>query len=167
MATTAAYALVGDLLLGAVPVPSDAQMYVDQAAEEIDSRIGIKYATPVVVDNSVESRPTALLLKKINIWLASGRLVLAKNAGKDLNLHAYGKYMVDQATAALDSIVNGTVILPGAALATADATQASGPVSVNADDYSPVEEFGSVFGNPANTVLQRSRIVLLGSPYTW
>lgn len=163
----AAYAVQADLLLGNIPVPTDFQKYLDAGADEIDSQIGFKYATPVVPDNSVEQRPAGLLLKKINAWLATGRIVLARDAGgEDDQLHQYGQYMVQEALKALNDIVTGAVILPGVDLATPDNSTVTGPQISNGEDASLVDEFNTVFGNPAMDVLNRYNVVS-GNPYTW
>lgn len=164
-----AYAVTADLLLGNVPVPADAQKYLDAAAEEIDSKIGFRYATPVVADTSPEQRPVGLLLKRINAWLATGRIVLAKDAaGEDDQLHQYGQYLVSEATKALDQIVDGSIVLPGVDLATIDASKVTGPAGVWGDEESLVEAFSTTFGNPNTMTLNRlNQIPPLGNPYTW
>ncbi len=166
---TEPYCELADLLMGNIPVPSDAQKYIDQAADEIDSKIGMKYATPVVVDSSPESRPTTLLLKRINTWLATGRMILARDAGgEDDQLHQYGLYLVNEATAALNAIVDGSVTLPGATPVTPDDNLSSAPIISNVDNTSAVESFGEVFGNPASQALTAPRYPwAYGNPYTW
>jgi hypothetical protein len=167
--TTEPYCITSDLMLGNIPIPTDAQKYVDLAAEEIDSKIGFKYATPVVVGSSPEERPTTLLLKKINAWLASGRLIMAKDAGgEDDQLHQYGFYLVNEAMAALNAIVDGSVVLPGATPATPDDNLSSAPIISNVDASSAVEDFACVFGSPAQQVLAQPRYpYATGNPYTW
>lgn len=164
-----AYAVIVDLLLGNVPVPADAQKYLDATAEEIDSRIGFRYATPVVADTSPEQRPVGLLLKRINAWLATGRIILAKDAaGEDDQLHQYGEYLVREANKALDQIVDGTIVLPGVDLATPEASTVTGPDAAWGDSESLVEAFGTTFGSPALQSLNRlNQIPPLGNPYTW
>lgn len=164
----ATYCDVEDLLLGSnMPTPTGASKFVTQACDEIDSVIGFKYATPVVVDDSPESRPTTLLLKKIAIWLASGRLILAQaNGAEDDQIQQYGRYLVEQALAALNAIGDGTIVLPGAPPATEGTTFPTGPQITNVDETSQVEDFTAVFGNPAQMVVTR-QYVPSGFPYTW
>lgn len=157
--STQPYCTVNDLILGNIPIPADAQRYVDQAAEEIDSVIGFKYETPVVVENSAEGRPVTLLLKRLNFSLASGRLILALAApGEDDQIQQYGKYLVDQVHATLKMIVSGEILLPGAPEVGGGSAKSTGPVAYFEDDVSPVEQFGVMFGNPAAEVLTRVRL---------
>lgn len=111
------YCQVSDLLVGNLPTSSlNPQLYVTQAAEEIDTRLGFKYQTPFdISQSSALVRPAVLLLKKINVHLATGRLILgAYNAIEDVQLNSYGKSLVDDAEAALDMIYNGIIVLTGA-----------------------------------------------------
>lgn len=168
MTTTVAYCEQADLQIANIPLPSDAQKYVMSTAEEIDSKLGMRYVTPIVVTETPANRPTRLLLKNINSWLGAGRLLLASGApGEDDQLHQYAIYLVREAQAALASIMDGTVPLPGATPINTDSPPVTGPVISNLDDASGVESFGAVFGNPASTVITRQRSVLPGWPYTW
>jgi len=164
MATTVPYCQLSDLLFGNIPVPTTAGQYLDQGAEEIDSVIGLKYATPVVASDNVEQRPARLLLKRINIWLSTGRCILAiSGGGEDDQLHSYGLYLVLEATKALTAIADGTVILPGVPPATETEDRASGPAITNVDNASAVEAFSDVFGNPASNVITAVRPIPYGS----
>lgn len=169
----ATYCVAADLLLGNVPTPASASIYVQEAADEMDSIIGLQYVTPVVLDPNIQvQRSGFLLLKKINVWLASGRLLMALDAGgEDDQLHQYAKYLVDQALMALAQIQDGTVILPGATPVNPGSDQrVTGPQASFADDTSVVEQFGTVFGNPAQSSLLACRPpVYYGgpSPYTY
>lgn len=151
-----AYSETEDLLLGNVPEPEDAERYVNDAADEIDSKIGFRYATPIVLDVNISAqRPGALLLKRINQWLSTGRLILAYDAaGEDDQLHQYGEYLVREATMAIGQIADGTITLPGALPANPDSLPQTGPVASFADDYSLVESYSEIFGNPAVTALE-------------
>lgn len=156
-----AYSEVADLLLGNIPTPSGTtpQKYVDDGADEIDARIGFKYATPIVVGESAEQRPVKLLLKKINNWLASGRLIMALDGGgEDDQLHQYALYLVTEANKALDAIVEGEIILPGVDPASPSSNIVTGPQMVVGDEYSLVEAYGAVFGDPAKIAVERTRI---------
>lgn len=165
MATTEPYCGVTDLIFGNIPVPESAPQYVAQAAEEIDSIIGLKYATPVVASDNAEQRPVRLLLKKLNIWLATGRCILAiAGAGEDDQNHAYGLYLVEQALAALQSISDGSVVLPGIDPATPTTNQSSGPMIHNEDSYSAVEGFRHTYGDPARQAIHNARHPVL-PPY--
>lgn len=168
MPETITYCELVDLEWGNIPAPVNAQFWLNKGAEEIDGKIGFVYATPVMLDNSTEQRPAKLLLKRINAWLAMGRAILAIAAGaEDNQLHQLGKYYVDEATKALDSIVDGSVILPGVDPTTPTSDQQTGPMISNVDTASSVEAFNATFGNPAETAIQLIRSPLVGNPYTW
>lgn len=154
-------------LYGNIPAPSNIGEFVNAAAEEIDSRLGLQYVTPVVLDiNNPKQRPAVLLLKRINSWLAAGRSILALDAGgEDDQIHQYGKSLVDQSLMALDQIVDGTILLPGADPVTPDEQRVTGPIASFADDASLVESYGDTFGNQAQQVIDRPRLVFYGEPY--
>lgn len=158
MSTTIPYCQLSDLLFGNIPTPASAGQYMALAAEEMDSQIGLKYSTPVVVSDNAESRPTRLLLKKINIFLATGRCVMAvSGGGEDDQIHQYGRSLVDEALAALAAIVNGVIVLPGADPVSPDDNLSSGPMVSNVDATSRVEDFTGVFGNPAQAAIEVPR----------
>ena len=161
------YSEVEDLILGNIPTPANAQKYVDDGADEIDARIGFKYATPIVVGESAEERPVRLLLKRINNWLASGRLIMALDGGgEDDQLHQYGLYLVTEANKTLDQIVDGEIVLPGVDPASPSSEIVTGPQMTTGDAYSLVEGFGEVFGNQATQTLERLRPPAV-YPYPW
>lgn len=169
-----AYCGTGDLLLGNVPVPSSAAKYVDLAAEEMDSFLGLQYATPVVLDeNNPQQRAAFLLLKRINIWLASGRLLMALDAaGEDDQVHQYAKRLVDESLVALKQISDGSILLPGVDPLNPEVQRTTGPVASFADDSSMVESFNTVWGNPASDALGRTSLPYSGylnplDRYTW
>lgn len=160
----ATYCEVTDLIFGNIPVPATAQKFVTQASDEIDSKIGFRYATPVVLSSSTEQRPALLLLKKIAIFLATGRCILAVGgASEESRIHQYGIYLIQQADQALKDIVDGKTILPGVELATPANSKSSGPMIANVDTASSVEAFNDVFGNPASNAITRPRV----SPYLY
>jgi hypothetical protein len=165
------YCETEDLLLGNVPIPTTAAKYVQDAADEMDSRLGLRYVTPVILDGNVPAqRPGVLLLKRINTWLASGRLLMALDAaGEDDQVHQYADRLVREAMAALKMIEDGEILLPGAEPVNPTESRTTGPVASWGDDASPVEEYDNVFGNHAAIALTRDRLPYYGprSPYTW
>ena len=86
-----AYSEVGDLLIGDMPVGvlTSKQKFVDDATNEIDSYIGVRYVTPLSLADTDPStgwpnaipRHVRLHISRINNHLASGRLILAVAAG--------------------------------------------------------------------------------------
>lgn len=117
--------------------------HIKNAAETIDMTISKLYAVPVdVTAGSPVSTYAKILLKKINYTLASGNLILEiEDLGEDNKLHAYGKYLVDEAMMALKAIADGSVVLPDVPPANPDDPGASPmPIFVgNIDPISPVE----------------------------
>jgi phage gp36-like protein len=137
------YSEVADLILGDIPEPKDAIRWVQDATDEIDSKLGIRYVTPIIIDDAVPAyRSTALLLKRVNNWLASGRLIVAKAAsGSENQMNAYGVYLLTQAESTLDQMMAGEMPLPG--LTPIDSTDVvtTGPQINNLDAQSNVESF--------------------------
>lgn len=149
-----AYCVVGDLLTGDIPLPVvvSATQYVNSAADEIDAALGQVYVTPIVLDvTSPAVRPSALVLKGINAKLASGRIIMAADAGgQDTVLHAYGLSLVREAQATLTELRASAETLPGATpvtTITAGQSVGRGPIIVNRDVTSQVESFYDFF-NP-------------------
>lgn len=100
--------LIGDIATGGALDPTK---YVSDAADEIDSKIGFRYVTPVVTNNV--PRPVALLLKRLNAHLASGRLILAATiSAEDERLNAYGENLVASVELSLLAIAEGEQVLP-------------------------------------------------------
>lgn len=128
-----AYSEVSDLLLGPVLVSQsvDKQKFINQAAEDMDAKLGWIYDLPLSPQRAegapyTDPQPDAdpendwkalplherLLLKGINNKLASGRLLLTLDiAGEGTTLHAYGWQLVREANAELLIISNGEVFL--------------------------------------------------------
>lgn len=149
----AAYCSTDDLLMGEIPIPAyiDSQKIVDDAADEIDSKIGYRYNTPVNIGvGTPVVRPAVLLLKRINAHLATGRLLLQlASPAEQPKVHAYGLYLVQESQRALDSIVSGEIILDGAVgLPGADTEPATAPMISNLDAESNVEAFYDRISNP-------------------
>lgn len=169
MASTA-YCEVGDLLIGDIPTPVyiDKQKFVDDAADEIDSWLGARYVTPIVLTESLPAqRPSFLTLKRVNAHLASGRLLLSAAAGgEDTDLHRYGWQLVNDALAALRSLLNGEPIIVGAIDAdhAGSSTPAGSlPLIVNGDPYSQVDGFYEIL-TPGQTSVDPAGYYPLGLP---
>ena len=149
-----AYCEATDLLVGDMPLPKALrpQQYVDDAADEIDSMIGFIYATPVdiVSDGTPVKRPVRLLLKRLNVLLASGRLITAMSSNSQRSdLHPYGASLIREATDVLKQIAAGDLLLPGVPPADPEASDTStGPLIANIDAESNVESFYNRIANP-------------------
>lgn len=158
MTVVDAYCQPEDLLLGDVPTSSESASgkYCVDAADEIDSRIGHIYQTRVVIVDpappgtpSPVSRPARLLLKRINVWLATGRLLMAQDAsGEESSVHAYALKLVTDASAAIDMIAYGQIVLDGAPKVSGYSEVSSGPIYANLDSESSVEAFYNRIANP-------------------
>lgn len=142
-----AYCVVGDLLTGDIPLPVvvSPQQYIASTAEEIDAALGHLYITPIVLDvTNPAVRPSALTLKNVNAKLASGRIIMAADAGgQDTTLHAYGLSLVREALTTLTELRASADTLPGAVvIESAMATRVSrGPILINPDATSRVDDF--------------------------
>lgn len=143
------YSTVDDLLLGDIPLGSrvDANKFVQDAADEMDSALGFIYVTPIDTSATGVPRHVGLLLKRINNHLASGRLILAVSAGgEDTMVQAYGLSLIKAALDLLVRITSGTV-LEGVPLHNpADAN--TGATVKNVDANSGVEMFYDYFMTP-------------------
>lgn len=139
------YSKTEDLLTGDLPLSggTDAPRYVQDASDEIDSKIGYVYQTPVDISDSSEiSRPARLLLKRIANFLASGRILMALHSqNQRLEVNAYAERLIKEATDALDAIVNGVIILDGALVVNPDGAPVTAPLINNLDPESNVEAF--------------------------
>lgn len=141
----ATYATPDSGLLGGIPVadPNQLSAYFQDAADEIDAAIGILYETPVTKSGGGGPLPrrVTLLLARINRYLASGRYILAvAAAGEDSGLHAYGRSLVADASAALKNIVTGSSELDALRIPDPGLGR-RGPRLVNAESKSNVDEF--------------------------
>lgn len=151
-----AYATKDDLLTGDIPLAGkygDGTPFVNFAADEIDAQIGHIYVTPVTYANASDplSKPAQLLLKKINILLASGRIILDMAAGsEDDSLHSYGSSMLREGINLLKFISTGKIDLYGANRISQETETADTAVTVIQDDpYSLVESFYDRMATPA------------------
>lgn len=147
------YSTVGDLLTGDlhISLKIDKQKFIDDAAEEIDSKIGFLYTLPLPFVSLPKHQQ--LLLKQINNKLASGRLILTLDiVGEENALHAYGLRLVNEAMGELMLIANGQVDLDAPRLVPADDTYVDKtPAGYNRDAESAVDQFENSFmrGEPS------------------
>ena len=146
------YCEVVDLLIGDIPTSAklDPQKYVNDAADEIDSKIGFVYTTPIPVFDPTP-RPVVLLLKRLNAHLATGRMILAATIlMEDKILNAYGKTLVADVEASLVLIGTGQLILDGVIPSGLNALpKAHVPLIMNKDSESAVDAFYDRVVNPA------------------
>lgn len=138
------YCVQADLLLGEIPTPSymDVLKYIDNASEEVDVALGQLYTTPIEVVEIAQNKPTTLFLKQVTAKLATGRIIMAAATGKqDIEVNAYGKYLIDEAWGAIANVLSGNYVLPGATQIDAPASDVGGVRLKNVDAISQVEGF--------------------------
>lgn len=151
---TGAYCALGDLRKGDIPLPTymgNGTSYISAASDEIDAALGHLYKTPITFDDPpgsgtvpLTARPAALMLKKINWLIASGRLILdLAAAGENDNQHAYGMGMLKEGLGLLKQIVDGEITLTGADIVDPPEGQqpTTGPTIHNEDPASLVQGF--------------------------
>lgn len=150
------YSAKGDLLLGDLPLPAyvDVDKIIRDVADEIDSHVGFVYQTPFdLSDDSLLSRPSRLLIKRISVHLSTGRIILSvATTGEQNDTHAWGRRLVSDAMAALAAIRNGTFFLEGATLLPQANVEVTTPLIFNEDARSQVEAFYGALENPTYRV---------------
>ncbi len=132
------YSSVEDMLIGDVQSGIlNKENFVRDAAKEIDAKIGVRYQTPV--DLAILERHSRLLLERINNHIASGRFLMAANAGDD-SIHSYGRMLVREAYQELELIANGSLPLEGADVQDW-LTDTTGPTIRSQDEESALDAF--------------------------
>lgn len=149
-----AYSADTDLLTGSIPTPDylSPAKFVSDAADEIDSKLGFIYETPIVLEEAdPATRPARLLLKRINNFLATGRLLMAvASPEEDDRVHAYASRLINEANLSLGMIAKGEIDLAevGAVkLPAADGPEMR-PLVKYGDAESNVEAFYDRVANP-------------------
>jgi hypothetical protein len=93
-----------------VAPPAVKQQFIKVALDDIDSKLGFIYVTPIDV-GSLPSHQ-AKLLKTMAAKLASGRLIMANALGQEnSSVHAYAAYLCREAEMELMNIANGVIDL--------------------------------------------------------
>lgn len=157
-----AYSSKDDLLLGSIPISSELNpdKIVQDASDEIDSKLGHIFDTPFDLNEATTDleRPARLLIKRINNFLATGRLILAvASPEENQNLHAYGWQLIQEANAAIAAIISGDITLEGVTLLEKENAQVSTPLINNLDAESNVEAFYDRIANPDYVYLTTPR----------
>ena len=146
------YSEVPDLMLGDIRLPTrfgDGSSWIANAADEIDAQIGHIYVTPIDLADTPENRPALLVLKKINNFLASGRIIMdMAAAGEDRDLHAYGLSLISEATRLLTLLSSGQISIPGATPIPGTEGALAGPQIFQEDEFSLVEDFYQRYTRP-------------------
>ena len=133
--------LVGDMVFGSLDVTD----FINQAANEIDSKLGVIYKLPLsaAVGQTFVNLPQyqQLIVKNINIKLASGRLFLTTAADDTSSLHQYGMRLVQEAMSELMAIANGLVELSAERREPIGQEQDRIPRTLNHDEESMVDQY--------------------------
>jgi len=149
------YSTVDDLLTGDLLISQkvDKQKFVQDAADEMDSKLGFLYELPLApcVTDPPPAVPATLepheilLLKGINNKLASGRLILTLDiAGEETVLHAYGLRLITEAMNDLMLVANGNVLLSACRQEMVAGLRSNRtPLCVNRDEESAQDMFES------------------------
>lgn len=138
------------MLLGNIPLPpgNKPSNAVDRAADEIDGALGFLYQTPIR-SSGPHQRAVSALMGNLNNWLASGRLGQELTASTQrVELHAYFDSLIRQAQAVLKKIVDGEIVLEGVPTPGGTTPAAYGPILLNKDDSSNVDDFYDKVSNP-------------------
>lgn len=167
------YAEIGDLRLGNIPLPAGdkATRSIAAAAREMDAWIGQRYVVPVT-PTGAHQHAVKSLLRTINSWLASGRLIEELTAStQTVEIHAYANRLISEAVAALRAIASGEIVLHGCPLLGegeegSGVTTATGPMIINVDDSSPTQYFYDEINNPLYSVQNRDKMILI-APGIW
>ncbi|URG17385.1 head-to-tail connector protein [Rhodococcus phage Mbo2] len=135
--------------LGDLEIPRGQTMdeWVIKAADEMDGILGQTYRLPLDTNMDIpDHKADALLLKKINEFLAAGRLLLAAaGTGQDNSLNAYGSDLVNSAIKELARISSGRTVLESGELLDLEKPTV-GVMGLNRDASSYVDQFYSAFG---------------------
>jgi len=111
------YSDTTDLLTGSLNLTKlNPALFVGNASDYVDSRVGMRYVTPFDISGSGPlNNSSKLILKQIANAYASGTLLMAAFSPiEDKQLNAYGQKLVDYAEVQLIKIITGEILLPGA-----------------------------------------------------
>lgn len=137
----------------------------------MDSWIGQRYVVPVSPIGKYQHAVKSLL-RTVNSWLATGRLIEELTASSQtVEIHAYANKLIAEAIATLQAIARGDIVLHGCALLGegdegSEVTVGTGPIIINVDDSSPTQYHYDEITNPLYTVQNRDRLALI-APSIW
>jgi hypothetical protein len=145
-----AYCEAADLLLDdtAREVNDELDRYCALGADEIDAAIGERYHTPVSISDPAVSRSAVLLLKNLNVFISTGRILMKDfTPTEGMTVHKYAQYLLDEAKRMLEAIKNGEQDLPGVPVDSGGDTPpiVDNVLIGNVDPTSPVEAFYNDF----------------------
>lgn len=145
MAARAPYCTADDMLLGDLQVPRNVSIdqWILSTAEEMDAWLGQVYKLPIQLDPMTPGHQAdILLLKKINRFLATGRIIISANAAaSDSRLHAYGAQLISDAERELARITAGRTVLEGGELLVEEVMRSQPLIITHRDAHSYVDTF--------------------------
>lgn len=105
-----------DLLItnGMTVASGDMEKFIKVAQDEIDSKIGFTYLTPLDIGSTNTLMPAnqKTLIKSIAVRLATGRLIMGTALGGQAEtVNAYGLFLIKEAESDLMAIANGQIDL--------------------------------------------------------
>jgi hypothetical protein len=143
------YCTRDDLLFGTTKVPEPFQdKHVNAAADEIDAALGEVYVLPLAPPDVVPAANTwqalpqhvKLYLKRCNVFIASGRLLMETSSRGQEGDDAYAMYLLREGQNLLAQMVNGQVDL-GAVKVASMGDSGGGPSIQQYDTTSGVDHF--------------------------
>lgn len=104
-----AYCAVPDLLVGDLPISiQSGEQFINAASDEIDMKLAGEFTWP----HSPLSVQAQLILKRMNVLIGTGRLIMAQAVGsEDTGTHAYGTYLLREGQMLLAAVIGGDVVL--------------------------------------------------------
>jgi|SRR6187431_2194660 len=113
----------------------------ESSANELDSKLGARYVTPIVASASDPvQQPTAYWLQNVSSMIAAGRFMLSTSApGSQDTANNYGMYLLNMANAAISEVLTGQRDLVGIAEQGDTGQEFKGPAVINGDAYSQVD----------------------------
>lgn len=115
----------------------------ETASNEVDSTLGVRYVTPIVVSPiDPATRAAAYWLQNVSALVAAARLMLSISApGSQDTANNYGQYLLRNAQALMQDVITGKVDLPGAEEVSSNDSVIQGATILNQDRYSQVDLF--------------------------
>ena len=140
-----AFCTVSDLVMGDVTIgPSvNVPSYILRAANEITLKLSQKFKTPLTYQSSDPANAiTTNFLRDVNSNIATGRIIMSLSVNRELErVNAYANRLLRDGTEAINSVLEGTIVLPGLIPATAAVVTEQNILVGNQDQFSGVDAF--------------------------
>jgi len=115
----------------------------EAASNELDSKLGVRYVTPIVasVSDPVQ-QPTAYWLSTVTAMIAAARFMLSTAApGSQETANNYGVYLLATAEGLIKEVISGQRDLIGIIEVGDTGQKYKGPAIINEDAYSQVDVY--------------------------